>query len=192
MSDQRTPTTTAAARRVPCLRLPGLLPVVFRAEWAKTGRPGREGWASRTLLAFWLGAPALPLLLAAVGVLVGEPGLTAYGIFCAVPLCALPVLTALAIPGWEAWADPEGKAVILTDPTGDLSGFWAVGGDAQALAVAVAGKMLDRHGRAGYRPRSERHARAYAAAVTRSIPGATAAPRDKDKPRRWWDITRDR
>lgn len=185
MTTVPTPAPTTAARRLARWQMPAMLPTVFRAEWSKTGRPGREGRAGRTVLALWGVGIAAGLVLA----IAGRPELMVSGVALTVVSVPLPLVNVLVVPGWGLWTDPEGKSAVVTSLRGNLSGFWSTNDNALGLGLAVVVRMLRRRGRAGYRPRSARHARAYAAALTRI--GATARPKNETKPIGWWEVTRE-
>lgn len=180
---------TTVARRLARWQMPAMLPTVFRAEWSKTGRPGREGRAARTVLALWGVGILTGLVVAVVGLVAGRPELMVSGVALTVVSVPLPIVNVLVVPGWRLWADSSGESAVVTSPRGNLSGFWSTNDNALGLGLVVVAKMLRRRGRAGYRPRSARHARAYAAALTRI--GATARPKNETKPLGWWEITRE-
>lgn len=183
------PARTSGARLLAWWQAPAMLPTIYRAERAKVGRPGREGRAASTVLAFWVVGIVVSLVVAVLGVLTGRAELMVSGAALTVVLVPLPIVTVLVLPGWGLWTDSEGKSAIVTSPRGNLSGFWSTNKNARGLGLAVVVRMLRRRGRAGYKPRSTRHARAYAAGLARI--GATARPKNESQPLGWWEIVRD-
>ena len=183
------PARTPAARRMTRWQAPIMLPTIYRAERAKIARPGREGRAARTALVLWGVGVVAGLVVSVLGVLTGRPELMVSGVALTVVSVPLPIVNVLVLPGWGLWTDPTGESVVVTSPRGNLSGFWSTHENALGLGLAVVVRVLRRRGRAGYRPRSARHARAYAAALTRI--GATARPKNETKPLGWWEVTRE-
>lgn len=106
------------------------------------------------------------------------------------PSVPLPIVNVLVVPGWKLWADPAGESAVVPSTQGSLSGFWSTSKNGLGLVVVV--RMLRHHGRAGYRPRSARYARAYAAGITRITRiGAIGKPKTDSKSLGWWDVVRD-
>lgn len=181
------PAQAPAVRRLAWWQAPAMLPIIYRAERSKIGRPDREGQAARTILALWGVGIVAGLVMAVLGVLTGRPELMVFGVALTVVSVPLPIVNVLALPGWKLWVDPEGETAVVTSPRGNVSGFWSTNENALGLGLAVVVRMLRRRGRAGYKPRSSRHARAYAAGLTRI--GATAKPKNESKPLGWWEVT---
>ncbi|XKH55215.1 hypothetical protein LG284_16380 (plasmid) [Citricoccus nitrophenolicus] len=181
------PARTPAARRMARWRAPAMLPTIYRAERSKIGRPGHEGRAARTVLVLWGVGIVAGLVVGAIGVCAGRVELMVSGVVLTVVSIPLPIVNVIVVPGWTLWVDSEGKSAVVTSPRGNLSGFWSTNENALGLGLAVVVRMLRRRGRAGYKPRSSRHARAYAAGLTRI--GATAKPKNESKPLGWWEVT---
>lgn len=182
------PARTSGARRLAWWQAAAMLPTIYRAERSKIGQPGREGRAARTVLVLWGVGIVAGLVIVVLGVLTGRPELIVSGVALTVVSVPLPIVNVLVLPGWRIWVDLARRSAVVTSTKGNLSGFWSTNKNARSLGLSVAVRMLRRRGRAGYKPRSPRHARAYAAGLTRI--GATARQKNESKTLGWWEVTR--
>lgn len=99
------------------------------------------------------------------------------------PIATLPAALSF---GWKAWVDSTCRSIIFTDRQGRVRAFWSVNSSGSLLARDVIRTMMVKHKRSGYQPRSERHSRAYQAAVQRL--GYKAAPRNEKNTLGWWEV----